>query len=67
MGLLPVPRHVTFENRGRNRNVTHRVEAVPIDRQHERHWVCDTALTESVGLPKTHALVGNWAKLANFF
>ena len=39
MGLLPVSRHVTFENRGRNRDVTHDVEAVPIERQRERHKV----------------------------
>ena len=39
MDLLPVPRHVTFENRGRNRDVTHHVEAVPIERQRERHKV----------------------------
>jgi hypothetical protein len=39
MDLLPVPRHLTFEHRGRNRDVTHHVEAVPIDRQRERHKV----------------------------
>jgi hypothetical protein len=39
MGLLPVPRYVTFENRGRNHDITHHVEAVPIERQRERHKV----------------------------
>src|SRR6476660_2273707 len=39
MGLLPVPRDVTFENRRGNRDVTHQVEAVPIQRQRERHKV----------------------------
>src|SRR5262245_14855296 len=36
MDLLAVPRHVTFEHRGRNRDVTHQVEAVPIERQRKR-------------------------------
>jgi hypothetical protein len=39
MDLLAVPRHVTFEHRGRNRDVTHHVEAVPIERQRERYKV----------------------------
>jgi len=39
LNLLPVPRHITFENRGRNRDVIHHVEAVPIERQRERHKV----------------------------
>jgi PhnB protein len=39
MDLLPVPLHVTFENRGRNGDVVRHVEAVPIERQRERHEV----------------------------
>jgi hypothetical protein len=39
MDLFPVPRHVTIENRGRNRDVIHHVEAVAIDCQRERHKV----------------------------
>jgi hypothetical protein len=39
MDLLPVPRNVTFENRGRDRDITHQVEAVPIESQRERHKV----------------------------
>src|ERR1700741_293484 len=39
MDLLPAPRHVTFENRGRNGDIAHRVEAVPVDLKCERHKV----------------------------
>jgi hypothetical protein len=38
-GSASLPRHVAFEHRGRDRDVTRHVEAVPAEHQRERHKV----------------------------